>query len=314
MDDAAAFSPADLALSELLRRLDGDGYDFVTPTPLTHARVVARPDRQLGRSLRDILGWSLPFAADEAPEGLVECLRAAGALTRSGERLKSTIRVSRLHGRLLIHSAFPAKGDHAVFLGPDSYRFADFLERELGGAETGRMVDVGGGSGVGAIVAATCAPGADLLMTDVNETALRFARVNAAHAGVRLQTQLCDGLSGAPDGLAAVLANPPYIAATQDIYSHGGDMHGGRISLDWARAAMGRLAPGGRLLLYTGSAILAGGDDPLGAALCELARAHSASFRYREIDPDVFGEDLEREAYADVERIAVVGCVITRQT
>ena len=34
---------------------------------------------------------------------------------------------------------------------------------------------------------------------------------------------------------------------------------------------------------------------------------------YREIDPDVFGEELEREDYADVERIAVVGLVAVRR-
>jgi hypothetical protein len=33
---------------------------------------------------------------------------------------------------------------------------------------------------------------------------------------------------------------------------------------------------------------------------------------YREIDPDVFGEELSKPIYADVERIAVVGAVITK--
>jgi len=312
MDDASAFAPTDLALAELLRRLDDAGYDFVTPTPLTHARVLARPDRQLGRSLRDILGWSLPFRGEDAPAGVVETLRRAGALIQVGDRLKSAVRVSRVHGRLFLHSAYPAKGRDAVFLGPDSYRFADFLGRELSGEETGRIVDVGGGGGVGALIAAARAPGAELLLTDVNPKALRYARINAAHAGVRLQTLRSDGLAAAPDGLRAVLANPPYIAATDQTYSDGGDMHGGRISLDWARAALGKLAPGGRLLLYTGAAILEGGRDPLRDALAALAETHRADFACHEIDPDVFGEELEGAAYADVERIAVIGCVITR--
>ena len=67
MDDAAPLSDADLALADLLRRLDDDGYDFVPPTPLSHQRVIARPGRQVGRSVRDILGWSLPFDRDAAP-------------------------------------------------------------------------------------------------------------------------------------------------------------------------------------------------------------------------------------------------------
>jgi hypothetical protein len=34
--------------------------------------------------------------------------------------------------------------------------------------------------------------------------------------------------------------------------------------------------------------------------------------RYRELDPDIFSGELRRAAYADVERIAAVGAVITR--
>jgi hypothetical protein len=32
-----------------------------------------------------------------------------------------------------------------------------------------------------------------------------------------------------------------------------------------------------------------------------------ANFGYEEIDPDVFGEELDRQAYADADRIAAVG-------
>jgi hypothetical protein len=89
-------------------------------------------------------------------------------------------------------------------------------------------------------------------------------------------------------------------------------MLGARISIDWARAAIPKLAPGGRLLLYTGSAIVTGGRDRLREALQATAQAAGASLRYREIDPDVFGEELEKPAYREAERIAAVGAVITR--
>ncbi|MBC8072319.1 MAG: SAM-dependent methyltransferase, partial [Deltaproteobacteria bacterium] len=46
----------DAALLDLLAALDACGYDFVTPTPATHARVVARSGH--GRTVRDLLGWS----------------------------------------------------------------------------------------------------------------------------------------------------------------------------------------------------------------------------------------------------------------
>lgn len=303
--------PSDAPLLDLLGELEAGGYDFVTPTPATHARVLARRGRGSATSLRDILGWSLPFEAHDAPPGLVDKLEATGMLIPERNRLRSAIRVSRVQGRLFVHSAFPTEAADAVFLGPDSYRFADFIAGRLDPATTGEVLDVGGGAGVGAIVAAGIAPDAQVSLTDINPQAVRFARVNAAHAAVSVKTFECSGVCG-PDGpLAAVIANPPYMAEAHQTYRNGGDMHGARLSLDWATAALERLAPGGRLLLYTGSAILSGGRDPLREGVEDLAARTRARLDYRELDPDVFGEELETPAYADVERIAVIGCVMT---
>ena len=88
-------------------------------------------------------------------------------------------------------------------------------------------------------------------------------------------------------------------------------MHGARVSFDWTCAAARRLAAGGRMLLYTGSAIVVGRDE-LRERLQEVLPGLGCTLRYREIDPDVFGEDLDKPAYADVERIAVVGAVIEK--
>jgi methylase of polypeptide subunit release factors len=312
LSGADSDAEADAALLELLRRLDEAGYDFVTPTPLTHARVLARRGEEPGRSLRDILGWSLPFERSAAPKGLEPLLARAGALIEDRGRLKSAIRVSRLRGRLFIHSAYPTEAEDSVFFGPDSYRFADFVARTLPAGERGAVLDVGGGCGPGAITAADAAPAARVRLSDVNPQALRYARLAARHAGLELETAKAEGLAGAPEGLAVVLANPPYMAASSQTYRDGGDMHGARISVDWAQEALGKLAPGGRIILYTGSAILEGGRDELRGSLEALARAQGAAIAYSEIDPDVFGEELEREAYRDAERIAAVGCVITR--
>ncbi|HEX8413545.1 MAG TPA: methyltransferase, partial [Sphingomicrobium sp.] len=49
------------ALLDVLRILDLDDYTFTTVTPGSHARVIARPGRDEARSVRDVLGWSLPF-------------------------------------------------------------------------------------------------------------------------------------------------------------------------------------------------------------------------------------------------------------
>jgi methylase of polypeptide subunit release factors len=311
MRDTHALSSSDQSLLALLQRLDAEGYDLVTPTPATHARVLKRPDRQVGRTLRDILGWSLPFEPADAPAGLVEALSAADLLLRDGDRLKSAIRVSRLHGRLFIHSAYPTDQEDSVFLGPDSYRFADFIARELTGRERGPIVDIGAGAAVGAVVAAGAAPNAKVIATDVNPLALRFARVNAAHAGVTLETRKTEGLEGLSAGVEVALANPPYMTDSTQTYRDGGDLHGAQLSIDWARAVLPLLAPGGRFLLYTGSAIVEG-RDRVREALEALVGEAGARLGYGEIDPDVFGEELETPAYAEVERIAVVGAVITK--
>ena len=38
----------------------------------------------------------------------------------------------------------------------------------------------------------------------------------------------------------------------------------------------------------------------------------TAALAYRKLDPEMFGEELEHDAYADGQRMAVVGAVITK--
>jgi methylase of polypeptide subunit release factors len=298
-------------LLALLQRLEAAGYDFVTPTPETHGRVLRRPEAPGDDPLRRLLGWSLPVDPARLPPGVADLLAAAGALERSGDGVRSRLRVSRLEGLLFLHSAYPTTAPDAVFLGPDSYRFANFVQCELPADFAGRLVDLGGGCGVGALVAARRAPAAKVTLSDVNPQALRLARINAAHAGVDMEVVEADGLEGAPPALDLVIANPPYMANAAQTYSNGGALHGAGVSLAWTEAALQRLTPGGRLLLYTGSAIALGGGDRLKAALARICEARGARLTYRELDPDVFGEELDTDAYADIERIAAVGAVMT---
>jgi len=304
---------AEQALLQLLSTLEARGYAFVTPTPETHGRVLRRPRPPGPATLRDVFGWSRAFAETDLPDEVVALMRRAGVLRRRGRLAASAVRVSTVCGRLFLHSAYPTRDADAVFLGPDSYRFANFIVRELAdGRSVERMLDVGAGAGVGGITAAGERPDARLLMTDVNFSALRLARVNAAHAEVEAELQRASGLDGVEGPFDLITTNPPYIVDTHGrTYRDGGDMLGARLSLDWAAAGMARLAPGGRLLLYTGSAIV-GGEDRLRAALEPAAAEAGCSLRYRELDPDVFGEQLSQPAYREAERIAVVGAVATR--
>ena len=306
---------ADRALLDLLGLLRDAGYRFTTPTPATHARVLSRPDRREARNLRDIFGWSLPFAPDLPPQPVLECLRAAKAVEEEGTLLRSRLRVSALRDDLYLHSAYPTEQEDSVFFGPDSYRFADLIASELAARPLSgsvRIADIGGGAGVGAIVAAKLCPQARVVMTDVNPRALRLARINAAAAGASIETVEGSGLEGIAPPLDLATLNPPYIIDEEGrTYRDGGEMHGGALSLDLTIEAMERLAEGGRILLYTGSAIVEGADA-LRDALGRETGQRDLQLDYREIDPDVFGEELTKPQYKDVERIALIAATIRR--
>jgi methylase of polypeptide subunit release factors len=303
---------AEPALLELLQLLERAGYDFTAVTNATHALVVTRQNKQKAATLRDVFGWSLPFAPDFLPAAMMSLLDEAGVLERQGELLRSGVRVARIHGQSIIHSAYPTQDRDAVFFSPDTYRFADFVRAELGRIPgVKRMVDLGAGPGGGSIAAAPLVPNARITLCDINPGALRLARINARHAGVEVEIVegSLDAVGGAFD---AVIANPPFMVDEESrTYRDGGDMHGGRMSLDWGVAAAERLSPGGRLLLYTGSAIVEGRDALREALEREMGR-RGCSIRYREIDPDIYGEELEKPAYAEVERIAAVGAVVEK--
>jgi methylase of polypeptide subunit release factors len=305
----------DRALATLIAILKGSGYHFITPTPATHARVIARRTR--ARDIRDVFGWSLPFSGDVVGPELTELMMGAEILEQRGELFASRVRISSLGEDLIAHSAYPTTQHDAVFFGPDSYRFANFLRAELPRlGPCAHILDIGAGAGAGAIAAARVATDAYFTLTDINPQALRLAAINwvMAHLGP-VYFAVCDAI---PDQLPdhappvdCIVANPPYIAdAAHRAYRDGGAMHGAEVSLAWARIAAERLPSGGAFLLYTGSAIV-NGEDRLKAMLHETLRGFDVS--YRELDPDVFGEELERADYTDVERIAAVGCVAIRR-
>lgn len=301
------------AAARLLGLLEADGYDFVTITPESHRRVVARPDMAWATDLRGIFGWSLPFERALLADALFGFMEEAQLLDRTAAGWKSRIRVSRVAGRLFIHSAFPTESDDSVFLGPDTARFCDFIRAEIGPGELRRIVDIGTGAGVGGIVAGGLAPGADVQLADINPLALSYARANAAHAGLPVTTIESDGVAAVEPGFDLAVINPPFIFEEgAPAYRGGGGMHGAQLSLEWTLGAAAKLTAGGRVLLYTGSAIVAGRDG-LRAALAGPLEEMGCTLRWRELDPDIFGEELEKPAYAEVERIAAIGGVVEKQ-
>lgn len=294
-----------MALGEWLR---GEGYSFVTSTPATHARVLARPQPPPDRAtLRDIFGFSRPFAPGALAPTALSLLEASGELRRTPAGLISGVRFSSLGGELYAHSAFPTDAPDSVFFGPDTYRYARLLGR-LGG-RFARAIDIGAGSGAGLLSIRERL--GELVLRDINARALRLASVNASLAGARVtlsEGSLFDGVRGTFELIAS---NPPFLVDERERrYRHGGD-RGIALSLAIVEQGLARLSPGGTLALYTGTPIVEG-RDLLADALAPLLEGFKGASRYEVIDEDVFSEELERPAYQDVERISVVSLVATR--
>jgi release factor glutamine methyltransferase len=303
--DCTRQTPEDTALVELGNALRARNYRFVTITPASHRRVAARALRASRRTLRDVFGWNLPFRRVDVDEEIVGLLQASGQLVQEGETLRSTVRFSSVGPLLLVHSAHPTDAEGSVFLGPDTYRFCALLERAL--PPLGTVVDVGCGTGAGGLTVAGRVE--RLVLGDVNPLALRFTRVNCALAGLAdTEVRRSDVLSGVAGRIDGVVANPPYLVdRAERTYRHGGS-RGIELSIRIVDESVERLRPGGRLVLYTGTPVV-DGQDLLWTELEPLLRSRFARYDYRELDPDVWGEELETPPYRDTERIALVSLV-----
>jgi len=297
----------DAKLLDLARAVQSTGYAFTTPTPATHARVNARPDSAWARDLPGVFGWSRPFRADAVPPAILALMRHAGVLVTEDVGLRSAVRLSSLDGLLFTHSAFPTTAADAVFFGPDTYRFARAIRAYLEtGAPVRRAVDIGCGAGPGAVLVARARPEAEVFAGDINPAALRMTGVNATLAGVHVSAVDSNLLSSIPGTFDLIVSNPPYLVDPDArAYRHGGGTLGADLSLAILGAALERLAPGGTLLLYTGAAIVNGADPFRVAAAAHIAGS-GARWDYEELDPDVFGEELEGGAYTSADRIAAV--------
>jgi methylase of polypeptide subunit release factors len=293
-------------------------YQFTTVTPATQARVLARTAHPHTATLRDVFGWSRPFSAAAAAidAEVLTCMRAGGVLEEHQGLLRSTLRVSTLAGEWLFHSAYPTTQADSVFLGPDTCRFVRAIEQTPAPARdpVRRIVDIGCGSGAAAIALARRFPQAEVIAVDINQRALALADINIRLAGAANarshHSNLLHQLEGAFD---LIVANPPYLLdASERPYRHGGGALGSGLSLQIVQAAITRLASGGALWLYTGVA-MTDGDDPFLRQASALLDEAGLRWSYEEIDPDVFGEELETPAYAGAERIAAIWLVASRE-
>lgn len=305
----------DRALLHLAQALRERGYHFITPTPLTHERVNSRIENALAKDLTGVFGWSRPFQHELLPPALFSLMDQAGALAPCDTRWRSRVRLSTLDGQLFVHSAYPTDEPDAVFFGPDTYRFANAIQAHLNNhkGHIGRVVDIGCGSGAGGILTALARPQAEVLAVDINPAALRLTRINAALAGAdNLTARHSDLLNDVEGEFDLILANPPYLVDPRErAYRHGGGPLGAGLSLAIFDSALERLAPCGTLLLYTGVAMV-GNGDPFLKEVTQRLESRGLQWTYREVDPDVFGEELLEGAYTECDRIAAVVLEVAR--
>ena len=290
------------------------GYRFTTVSPATHERVNRRNENQWGNNLTDVFGWSRPFHPQAIPPDVLACMDLSNDCDPHEDGYKSKVRFSTLDDLLFVHSAFPTLRNDSVFFGPDTYRFALALKDLLGrGIKYNRIVDLGCGAGPGAILAALANPQAEVIASDINGLALHHTQENARLAGatnlVAIESDLFNQLDGDFD---LIIANPPFILdPLERAYRHGGGLYGSEFSFRIVREALFRLRAGGTLLLYTGH-VFVNNRSPFLTALEELLEMEGAFASVREVDPDIFGEELDSAAYSQAERIAAVVLEIRR--
>jgi len=314
------------ALVRLLDEVAHQGYRFITPTPLTHQRVLNNRGLVAAADLRDIFGWNLPFSPEILPLVILEAMHEANVIEQADGLSKSTVRIASLGDMLVLHSGYPTTQEDAIFFGPDTYRFIRLIDQSFEEFSpqlpVHRILDIGCGSGAGGLFSAQLliargwakAADLELVMNDINSQALALTVVNAQAAGITVVPAKGDALSCVTGSFDLIISNPPYLDDSDErTYRHGGAGLGRALSVRIVTEALSRLAPGGRLVLYTGAAVVAGNDGFL-ADLKPMLSASGCKWSYEEIDPDIFGEELERPQYASAERIAAVGLVVVNAT
>jgi methylase of polypeptide subunit release factors len=310
-----AIDRRDEAVLTLGLELKRSGYRFTSVTPATHHRVIVRKPTSPPKR-EDVFGWSRSFEIGDVPAHHVQLLDAAGELAKSGSMLRSCIRFSTLADQIFVHSAYPTEEPDAVFFGPDTYRFTRLIRQALPQVRAPlRLLDIGAGSGAGGLHAASLRPNAfsSIVLSDINRRALRFSRINALLNGIDnvevVESDLFEKLAASFD---VIIANPPYLVdPLKRLYRHGGGSLGSQLSLEIVEQAVDHLAPAGRLILYSGSAIV-NGVDRLHKSLSRVLDRRDLRFEYEEIDPDVFGEELDHWPYDCADRIAVIGLSVDR--
>lgn len=154
----------------------------------THAELIAHPEREMGEVL------SIRF--DE-----LVSRRAAGEP------------LAYLVGSAWFHGLEFAVSPDVLIPRPDTEVLVDLAVERVQGPQRPRIVDLGTGSGIVAVLIARLCPHAEVTAVDVSAAALTVARANAARHGVSVR--FLEGDWYAPLGderFDLIVSNPPYVA------------------------------------------------------------------------------------------------------
>ncbi|MFZ6045253.1 methyltransferase [Pseudomonas sp. CR3202] len=123
-------------------------------------------------------------------------------------------------------------------------RGSALLLQQLDGLPGGHLLDFGCGAGVLGAVLKRRYPQSRLTLLDVDAFAVASSRLTLAANGLEGEVIAADGIQGAPEGLAAIVSNPPFHQGVHTDY---------QASEDLLREARQHLAPGGELRLVANS-------------------------------------------------------------
>lgn len=302
------------ALLFLLKFLKQKNYHFTVITPLSHQRILNRNAKLKTKAitLLDIFGWNLAFAETDLESSLFAILKENQLIHFQDGHWFTNVRVASLEDQLFIHSSFPTIQQDAVFFGPDTYRFVYHLKQYLSDKPQPfkRGLELCCGTSAAAISMAKHYPDFnEIMVADLNPKALSYSQINASFADLNNITPVYSNLFASIEGqFDLIFANPPYlIDADQRQYRHGGNvLDGNELSFNIVKEGMQHLNSLGCLFLYTGVAIRPNGNPFLEELKNLLTPYSNIKWSYEEIDPDVFGEELEQPAYQHIERIALV--------
>jgi SAM-dependent methyltransferase len=204
---------------------------------------------------------------DLMPAELVDRLLDVDVLEAHGGMLRSNVLVTTWAGRLFVSD--PTRFQHHAeyaYSGRSSFTPVELLSalgwRAPAGDPTAprRLLDLGCGSGLGA-VAAAAAGVEDVLGTDVVERCLRFARLNAAlNDASNTEFRYSDVFANIDGEFDLVISNTPCVwdELQQATFATGGGSFGNDLPMRMIGEALDHLRPQGLLVAVVAAPIVRG--------------------------------------------------------